>query len=190
MSPDLCCRFRQGDYVRVKREDAAVGFRKPHLRTPGYLFGVVGQIAADTLGYLEDPDADGHHYVQRPRQPLYRCSFASADLWEGYTEHPDDQLIIEIVQSWLEPAAEQDLQQQQQARRKPLFHENDHGHDHEHDHDHGHDHVHEERLQVEQKALDAEGAEADRSRLVNILVKASLKTSVVLPHIPCRAGIA
>lgn len=53
----LVCRFKQGDYVRVKREDSEVRFRKPHLRTPGYLFGVVGQIAEPTVGYLEDPEA-------------------------------------------------------------------------------------------------------------------------------------
>ena len=35
-------RFKKGDYVRCKTEDAAVRYRKPHLRTPGYLFGVVG----------------------------------------------------------------------------------------------------------------------------------------------------
>ncbi len=37
-------RFKKGDYVRCKTEDAAVRYRKPHLRTPGYLFGVVGII--------------------------------------------------------------------------------------------------------------------------------------------------
>ena len=37
-----------------------------------------------------------------------------------------------------------------------------------------HDHVHEERLQVEQKAVDAEGDDAEKSRLTRALVKAGL----------------
>ena len=28
-------RFKEGDHVRVRSEDAAVRYRKPHLRTPG-----------------------------------------------------------------------------------------------------------------------------------------------------------
>lgn len=153
-------------------------FRKPHLRTPGYIFGVVGRLTEDSSGFLEDPDVDAHHWLQGPRQPLYRVSFCQADLWEGYTEHSDDKLEIEIVQPWLEPATEQDLVTQQKTRIKPLFHarnereQHKHKHEHEHEHDgHGHDHVHEERLQVEQNAVDAEGDDSERSRLITALVK-------------------
>lgn len=32
------CRFKAGDYVRVKPENAAVRYRKPHLRVPGRPF--------------------------------------------------------------------------------------------------------------------------------------------------------
>ncbi len=44
-----------------------------------------------------------------------------------------------------------------------------------HKHDHG-DHVHDERTEIEQKAVDAEGDDAERSRLTKALVK-------VLPHL-------
>lgn len=37
-------RFRAGDLVRVREEGSAVRWRKPHLRTPGYIFGVVGMV--------------------------------------------------------------------------------------------------------------------------------------------------
>lgn len=37
-------RYAAGDVVRVREENAAVRWRKPHLRTPGYLFGLVGTI--------------------------------------------------------------------------------------------------------------------------------------------------
>ena len=42
-------RFGAGDIVRVRAEDAAVRWRKPHLRTPGYLFGLVGIIERDCV---------------------------------------------------------------------------------------------------------------------------------------------
>ena len=29
------CRYKPGDYVRVKVEDSSTRYRKPHLRTPG-----------------------------------------------------------------------------------------------------------------------------------------------------------
>ena len=41
---------------------------------------------------------------------------------------------------------------------------------HGHKHDHG-DHVHDERTEIEQKAVDAEGDDAERSRLTKALVK-------------------
>lgn len=42
-------RFGAGDIVRVRAEDAAVRWRKPHLRTPGYLFGLFGTIERDCV---------------------------------------------------------------------------------------------------------------------------------------------
>ena len=39
-----------------------------------------------------------------------------------------------------------------------------------HKHDHG-DHVHDERMEIEQKAVDAEGDDAERSRLTKALIK-------------------
>ena len=41
---------------------------------------------------------------------------------------------------------------------------------HGHKHDHG-DHVHDERTEIEQKAVDNEGDDAERSRLTKALVK-------------------
>ena len=33
--------------MRVKVENARVRWRKPHLRTPGYIYGLVGEIERD-----------------------------------------------------------------------------------------------------------------------------------------------
>ena len=41
------CRFKKGDLVRVRAENARVRWRKPHLRTPGYIYGLVGEVERD-----------------------------------------------------------------------------------------------------------------------------------------------
>ncbi|KAL3155266.1 hypothetical protein ABBQ32_013196 [Trebouxia sp. C0010 RCD-2024] len=160
--------FKAGDYVRVKPENAAVRYRKPHLRVPGYLFGVVGFIPKDTIGYLEEPDNDAFHYVEGPWQPVYRVVFWQKDLWEGYHGTDNDNLEIEIWQSWLEPASKEDFDKQQSSRIKAPegFHN---GAGHEHDHDHGHEH--EEREEVEKKAIKDEGDDAEKCRFIEALIK-------------------
>ena len=42
-------RFKTGDLVRVRPENFAARWRKPHLRTPGYIFGVVGTIERECM---------------------------------------------------------------------------------------------------------------------------------------------
>ena len=42
-------RFKTGDLVRVRPENFAARWRKPHLRTPGYIFGVVGTIERECV---------------------------------------------------------------------------------------------------------------------------------------------
>ena len=63
--------FKPGDLVRVRRETAPVRVRRPHLRTPGYIFGVVGTIERPCIGAFKDPE---HAAVGEgaPRLPLYR----------------------------------------------------------------------------------------------------------------------
>ena len=50
------CRFGKGDYVKVRPENAAVRPRKPHLRTPGYLFGLVGVVERQCVGMADNPE--------------------------------------------------------------------------------------------------------------------------------------
>lgn len=57
MRTALCvCRFGKGDYVKVRPENAAVRPRKPHLRTPGYLFGLVGVVERQCVGMAANPE--------------------------------------------------------------------------------------------------------------------------------------
>lgn len=50
-------RYAKGDVVRVRLENAAVRVRKPHLRTPGYIFGLVGVIERECVGMAHNPEA-------------------------------------------------------------------------------------------------------------------------------------
>ncbi len=49
-------RFHQGDIVQVQLENAAVRTRKPHLRTPGYIFGLVGTVERECVGMADNPE--------------------------------------------------------------------------------------------------------------------------------------
>ena len=50
------CRFAKGDIVRVRLENQAVRTRKPHLRTPGYIFGLFGVIERECVGMADNPE--------------------------------------------------------------------------------------------------------------------------------------
>lgn len=89
--------FAVGDVVVIKPEALHRRWRKPHLRTPGYLFGAKGVIT-EIIGRFEDPSFSAFRdqlaskkegvkddYDQRLRQPLYRVRFA-ADQVKHYAE--------------------------------------------------------------------------------------------------------
>lgn len=52
-----------GDHVVVRSEDAANRFRKPHIRTPGYIFGCAGEVIA-CMGSFEDPELAAFRWVR------------------------------------------------------------------------------------------------------------------------------
>ena len=79
---------------------------------------------------------DAHHYLQGHRQPLYRVRFCQADVWEGYPEGDQDEIEMEIVQSWLLPASQDELARQQKSRAKLHVHPRQ-AEWHHHAHSHG-----------------------------------------------------
>eukprot|EP00927_Polykrikos_kofoidii_P020385 TRINITY_DN19653_c0_g1_i7.p1 TRINITY_DN19653_c0_g1~~TRINITY_DN19653_c0_g1_i7.p1 ORF type:complete len:594 (-),score=81.17 TRINITY_DN19653_c0_g1_i7:207-1988(-) len=96
----LMKHFKEGDIVRVKKELLASRWRKPHLRTPGYIFGASG-IVERYCGHFNDPEflafrGDGD------KQPLYRVRFLQKDIWREYDGADGDTVDVEIYQSWLE----------------------------------------------------------------------------------------
>eukprot|EP00416_Gambierdiscus_australes_P018394 CAMPEP_0171080898 /NCGR_PEP_ID=MMETSP0766_2-20121228/16161_1 /TAXON_ID=439317 /ORGANISM="Gambierdiscus australes, Strain CAWD 149" /LENGTH=444 /DNA_ID=CAMNT_0011538175 /DNA_START=1 /DNA_END=1335 /DNA_ORIENTATION=+ len=92
--------FSVGDHVRVRAENTKTRWRKPHVRTPGYIFGCEG-VVERICGEFADPMlcCFGNSGI---KQPLYRVRFSQRQLWPEYAGDPDDTVDIEIYQTWLE----------------------------------------------------------------------------------------
>jgi len=169
--------FSVGDKVRVRQEDFASRWRKPHLRTPGYIFGKVG-VVIRYAGQYENPQFAAFR-VKEVTQPLYRVSFKQRDLWNHYDGHPNDSLEIEIFQDWLIPfeGKDKEVEKHHQEKHKEEGEEDKGKHQQHHEHKHEHDgqpHVHEKRAIVEQNAVDKEGEPRPAVHLANALVEAML----------------
>ena len=97
-------RFSPGQEVRVKAEDARVRWRKPHIRTPGYLFGAVGVIDR-FLDCFPNPEREAFFPDKTSQfQPLYLVRFKQKYLWSS--AHHDDDITAEIYEPWLEDVAQ------------------------------------------------------------------------------------
>ncbi|UJR13214.1 hypothetical protein I4U23_000236 [Adineta vaga] len=165
--------FHVGDYVRVQHENYATRWIKPHLRTPGYLYGKIGVIER-FCGVFPNPEyyAYENNDNKEHYQPLYRVRFNQKDIWNGYQGNSDDTIDVEIYQHWLLSASQTDL-----LKTEVITEENDHEHEHEHDDDH--DHVHEDRNIIEQRAVDREGNPSSIQHLAESLINALLDKKIL-----------
>eukprot|EP01065_Artemidia_motanka_P052729 TRINITY_DN9602_c0_g2_i1.p1 TRINITY_DN9602_c0_g2~~TRINITY_DN9602_c0_g2_i1.p1 ORF type:complete len:477 (+),score=141.87 TRINITY_DN9602_c0_g2_i1:141-1571(+) len=160
--PEPAVPFADGSVVRVRESSHLTRWRKPHLRSPGYVHGVIGTISRCN-GVWPCPERRAFGGGSRGKQPLYSVSFD----WHSVCDYGDDaalgdQVTAEIYHSWLEPSTQADLDAQREAvRGRVEAHRHSHSHSHGHGHSHSHgrdcfDHKHEPRSVVEQKAVDAE----------------------------------
>lgn len=93
--------FKPGDLVLVD-DRPALG----HCRTPHYLRGHVGEVAA-IQGTWRDPELLAYHRPGLPARVLYKVRFAQRQLWPSYSGPDSDQLEADIYEHWLRPAAEE-----------------------------------------------------------------------------------
>jgi nitrile hydratase subunit beta len=91
-------KFRPGDRVRV-----CVGSPPGHFRTPAYIQGKTGVIAA-VHGAFRNPESLAYGGDGLPRQYLYLVRFEQSQVWGAFAAPPQDQLFIDIYEHWLEPA--------------------------------------------------------------------------------------
>eukprot|EP00475_Leptophrys_vorax_P040249 TRINITY_DN7434_c0_g1_i1.p1 TRINITY_DN7434_c0_g1~~TRINITY_DN7434_c0_g1_i1.p1 ORF type:complete len:491 (-),score=119.06 TRINITY_DN7434_c0_g1_i1:1426-2898(-) len=174
--------FITGDYVKVKHENMKNRWRKPHLRTPGYVFGVIGQIS-DVIGKFGNPEFLA---FRRPagKMTLYRVKFQQRHLWEGYHENNRDSVEVDVFHSWLEKSGKAAFDEQTLLSRDVIRgnseadcnhddHHHSHGHGHGH-HGHDEDHEHEAREVVEQRAVDLEGEERPGTQFAKTFIQIML----------------
>lgn len=97
---DVPVLFQPGAKVRTRRAqnpEVAGG----HTRLPGYAAQSEGTVVR-LHGTHILPDSNGHRQGEAP-EPLYAVAFRAADLWQS-PEHPGDEVILDLWQSYLEPA--------------------------------------------------------------------------------------
>lgn len=169
--------FQVGDQVRVQHENYATRWIKPHLRTPGYLYGKIG-IIDKCFGTQPNPeyfaydntDSTTHH------QPLYRVRFNQKSVWDHYEGGDDDTIDVEIFQHWLIPASQSCSLTEEEGEQHEVHHEHAVGHEHK---DHQHDHIHEARAIIEQTAVNREGMPLPIQHLAESLVSALIDKNII-----------
>ncbi len=90
-------RFAPSDKVRVHT------WRPPgHVRTPFYLRGHAG-VVEEVVGRFHNPEELAYGWSGGAPIPLYRVSFAAAELWPDQPVGAHDRLVADIFEHWLEP---------------------------------------------------------------------------------------
>ncbi|WP_121063156.1 nitrile hydratase subunit beta [Chachezhania antarctica] len=98
---NVAARFGPGDMVRTLRPAANRFVDGGHTRLPGYAAGATGRVVR-MHGTFVLPDTNAHGLGEAP-EPLYAVAFAAGEIWAA-PEHPRDEVIVDLWQSYLEPA--------------------------------------------------------------------------------------
>lgn len=91
-------RFKAGDRVRVR-----MALPAGHCRTPAYIRGKTGTVEV-VHGVFRNPESLAYGGEGLPKQALYLVSFAQTDVWGRYAGPPQDRVLIDLYEHWLEPA--------------------------------------------------------------------------------------
>lgn len=98
---DVQPRFAPGEAVRTLRPAENRLLEGGHTRLPVYASGVEGRVLR-YHGTHVLPDSNAHGLGEAP-EPLYAVVFPAAALW-AHPEHPRDEVVLDLWQSYLEPA--------------------------------------------------------------------------------------
>ena len=175
--------FTPGDVVEVRSEDAMrTSWRRPHLRTPGYIFGVRGTVDR-CMGEFADPTFLAWGVREGPKQQLYRVRFRLGDVWsEVEPDAADDALVIDLYGPWLQRARHSTrAPATAEARGTKRERQEEHAHDDAHG-DEGHAHSHGTRAQIERAAVQLEGPPRPGSVVHEALVRLAVAKRLVTPE--------
>lgn len=98
---DVVARFAPGDTVRTRRFAANMQVAGGHTRLPRYAAGARGRVLRFHGTHIL-PDTSAHDLGEAP-EPLYAVVFLASELW-AQPEHPRDEVVLDLWQSYLEPA--------------------------------------------------------------------------------------
>ncbi|MEH6741354.1 MAG: nitrile hydratase subunit beta [Sulfitobacter sp.] len=93
--------YEIGDEVMTRRIAENVLVSGGHTRLPTYAAGAQGRILR-YHGTHVLPDSNAHGLGEAP-EPLYAVIFPASELWQ-HPEHPRDEVVLDLWQSYLEPA--------------------------------------------------------------------------------------
>ncbi|MBO9446244.1 nitrile hydratase subunit beta [Ruegeria sp. R14_0] len=93
-------KFKPGQEVVTARQVANRLVDGGHTRLPMYAAGAKGRILM-VHGTHVLPDSSAHKLGEAP-EPLYAVAFPASELW-ATPEHPRDEVVLDLWQSYLEP---------------------------------------------------------------------------------------
>lgn len=99
---DIAPLFSTGDIVQTRKITANRLVDGGHTRLPRYAAGAVGKVVR-YHGTHVLPDSAAHRLGEAP-EPLYAVAFAASELW-AHPEHAGDEVVLDLWQSYLEPAS-------------------------------------------------------------------------------------
>ena len=94
-------QFAPGDAIVTRRIAANTLVDGGHTRLPQYAAGARGRVLR-LHGTHVFPDSNAHGLGEAP-EPLYAVTFPAGELW-ATPEHPRDEVILDLWQSYLSPA--------------------------------------------------------------------------------------
>eukprot|EP00928_Gymnodinium_smaydae_P057791 TRINITY_DN41011_c0_g1_i1.p1 TRINITY_DN41011_c0_g1~~TRINITY_DN41011_c0_g1_i1.p1 ORF type:complete len:264 (+),score=45.41 TRINITY_DN41011_c0_g1_i1:32-793(+) len=115
--------FAVGAVVRVRSASHATRWRKPHLRTPGYVHGMCGVVTRQ-VGTFANPEKLAFGGETTQKSHLYVVQFEKRAICDFEVSEPtdegapDDAVTCEIYHTWLEAATEEALSSQRAACAK------------------------------------------------------------------------
>lgn len=94
-------RFGLRDRVHIRALPENLTIPGGHTRLPAYAAGATGTVVR-LHGHHVLPDSNAHGQGEAP-EPLYAVAIRARDIW-AHPEHPDDEVILDLWDSYLAPA--------------------------------------------------------------------------------------
>ena len=89
--------FKAGDHIRI-----SVRYPVGHYRVPMYMRGKCGIVELVLKPAAVNNEEEGFGRNAGSKRIYYRVGVPLTELWPGYAGPPQDRLVIEIFETWLE----------------------------------------------------------------------------------------